>query len=84
LRFYKELCSSGGNNNVVRDHSPNFIDQTIQFWKQLWEDGKQHNSQATWISKMATKLQDITAQQLVTIASEKVVVAAKKLASSRI
>ena len=70
-RFYKDLCSSGGHDNVVQDHSPDFMDQTVQFWKQLWDDSKQHNSQATWISKVATKLQDITAQQPVTVTSER-------------
>jgi len=41
-RFYKDLCSSGECNDVIKDCSPDFMHRTVQFWKQMWENSKQH------------------------------------------
>jgi len=60
------------HDNVVKGYSPDFVHCTIQFWKELWEDSKQYNSQAAWISNVAAKLEHITPQKPVTITSEKV------------
>jgi len=77
-RFYQSLVDPEDHTNQSSNYPSTFTNQVVQFWRDLWEDDKHHNTQALWISRVADKLQGINNQETLEITQEKVAAAAKR------
>ena len=53
-QFYRNLNNQ--TNNISKDCSPPNKDECLNFWKQIWEEPVEHNSDAEWIPAVREEL----------------------------
>ena len=68
-RFYQQLNNEDEQN---KDNAISDVDESKQFWSEIWGKEVEHNRRAEWLSDFKTKMENTPKQQRVEITEPKV------------